>query len=80
MGLRIQKRINVGKGLGINVSKSGFSTSFRSKSGSFSSKGYSIRSGIPGISYRGSFGKAKSGCLVVLIVFIGVATLITIII
>lgn len=69
MGFRVQKRINLGKGLGLNISKSGLSTSFRTKSGSIGSKGYSIKTGIPGVSYRGSFG--KSGCLVVLVLLIG---------
>ena len=66
MGFRYQKRINLGKGFGLNISKSGVSPSFRTKRGSLSSKGYSIRSGIPGLTYRKTFSKVKnSGCLVV---------------
>ena len=70
MGLRIQKRINLGKGLGLNISKSGISSSFRNKLGSISSKGYSIKSGIPGLTYRGLFNRSsnKSGCLVILVI------------
>lgn len=64
MGLRYQKKINLGKGLGINISKSGISPSYRTKRGTLSSKGYSIRSGIPGMTYRKSFSKSKkSGCM-----------------
>jgi len=65
MSFRFQKRIKLGKGLGINVSKSGISPSYRTKKGSISSKGYSVRSGISGLTYRKTFNKAKNdGCLV----------------
>ena len=57
MGLRFYKRVNYGNGLGLNISKSSISPSIRTKSGSFGFKGFSIRSGIPGLSYRGGFGK-----------------------
>jgi len=74
MGFRYQKRIKITKGLGLNVSKSGIRPSYRSKRGSISSKGYSIRSGIPGLTYRKNFSKAKgSGCLI-LIALIGPTT------
>ncbi|WP_164721470.1 DUF4236 domain-containing protein [Maribacter sp. MJ134] len=67
MAFRFNKRIKFGKGLGINISKSGIAPSFRTKKGSLSSKGYSVKTGIPGLSYRKIFSKAKnSGCLVVL--------------
>ncbi len=69
MGFRVQKRINLGGGLGINIGKKGFSTSYRGKSGSISSKGYTIKTGIPGVSYRSS---GKSGCLVVIVFIIGI--------
>lgn len=63
MGFRFQKRINLGKGLGLNISKSGISPSLRAKGGSIGPKGYSVRSGIPGLTYRKSFSKSsKSGC------------------
>jgi hypothetical protein len=71
MGFRYQKRINLGKGIGLNISKSGISPSIRTKAGSISSKGYSIRTGIPGASYRKTFSKSsKSGCVLTLLVFI----------
>lgn len=64
MGFRYQKRIKLGKGLGLNISKSGISPSFRTKKGSISSKGYSIRSGISGLTYRKTFSQSsKGGCL-----------------
>ena len=77
MGFRYQKRINLGKGLGVNLSKSGISPSLRTKKGSISSKGFSVRTGIPGLSYRKSFSKAgKSGCagffLVLIVLGVGI--------
>jgi len=68
MGFRFQKRINIGKGLGLNVSKSGITPSYRTKKGSVSTKGYSIRTGVSGLTYRKTFSKAKnSGCLFLLV-------------
>lgn len=52
MSFQFQRRLNLKSGWGINISKSGFSPSFRSKYGSVSTKGVSVRTGIPGISYR----------------------------
>lgn len=67
MGFRFQKRIKITKKIGINVSKSGISPSYRTKRGSLSSKGYSLRTGIPGVTYRKNFSKASgSGCLVLI--------------
>ncbi|WP_367277953.1 DUF4236 domain-containing protein [Winogradskyella sp.] len=69
MGFRFQKRIKLGKGLGINISKSSITPSYRTKRGSLSSKGYSIRTGIPGLSYRKTFSKSsKSGCVVLILI------------
>lgn len=56
MGFRYHKRINLGDGVGINVSKSGVSTSVRTKYGTIGSKGFSIRTGIPGLTWRSGFG------------------------
>lgn len=76
MSFRIQKRINLGKGLGLNISKSGISPSLRTKMGSVSSKGYSVRTGISGINYRKNFSKSKnSGCVVTLLFFISCISL-----
>jgi hypothetical protein len=57
MAFRFQKRINLGGGAGVNLSKSGAGFSYRTKFGSFGTRGYSIRTGIPGLSYRGGSGK-----------------------
>ncbi|WP_421823759.1 DUF4236 domain-containing protein [Flagellimonas oceanensis] len=71
MAFRFHKRIKLGKGFGVHVSKSGITPSYRGKRGSLSSKGYSIRTGIPGLTYRKTFSKAKkSGCLLVFILFL----------
>lgn len=68
MGFRFQKRIKLGKRFGVSISKSGITPSYRTKRGSLSSKGYSIRTGIPGLNYRKSFKKSKgNGCLMTLI-------------
>lgn len=66
MGFRFQKRIKLGKGFGVNLSKTGVTPSYRNKKGSVSSKGYSFRAGISGLTFRKTFSKAKnSGCLLV---------------
>jgi hypothetical protein len=57
MGLRFYKRVNYRDGVGLNVSKSGLSPSARTGLGSFGARGFSIRTGIPGLSYRGGSGK-----------------------
>ncbi len=70
MGFRFSKRINLGGGLGLNISKSGISPSVRTKGGTISNKGFSIKTGVSGASYRESFNKSKSsGCLLILIIF-----------
>lgn len=75
MAFRFNKRIKLGKGLGINVSKSGMTPSYRNKRGSLSSKGYSLRTGIPGLTYRKTFSKSnKSGCLLSIIFFISIVS------
>lgn len=67
MGFRFQKRVNLGKGFGVNVSKSGITPSYRSKKGSVSTKGYSVRTGVSGVTYRKTYSQAsKGGCLVIL--------------
>jgi len=69
MAFRFNKRIKLGKGLGFNISKSGVTPSYRTKRGSLSSKGYSVRTGISGLTYRKVFSKKKnSGCLVILFI------------
>ena len=58
MGVRFYKRL--GGAAGFNISKSGISASVRTGMGSFGTKGYSIRTGIPGLSFRGSWGSGSS--------------------
>lgn len=58
MGFRFQKRIKLGGGVGFNISKSGISPSLKTKMGSFSKSGYSVKTGISGLRYQ------NSGCLV----------------
>lgn len=65
MGFRFQKRIKLGGGFGFNISKSGISPSLRTKMGSFSKNGYSVKTGISGVRYQ------NSDCLV-LFGFIGI--------
>lgn len=80
MGFRFNKRINLGKGLGVNVSKSGITPSYRTKIGSLSSKGYSVRTGIPGITYRKTYRKSKNkGCLPILIFFVLTSSVLSIV-
>ena len=69
MGLRFYKRVNYGDGVGLNVSKSGISPSVRTGLGSFGARGFSIRTGIPGLFYRGGSGKngAAIGAIILLI-------------
>ncbi|MDC8002725.1 hypothetical protein POV27_01555 [Aureisphaera galaxeae] len=68
MGFRYRKRVNLGKGFGLNFSKKGMYPSYRSKKGSVSTKGFSIRTGIPGLTYRKNFNKSTGkGCLFVLV-------------
>lgn len=57
MGFRFHRRLNLGGGAGLNVSKSGVGASVRSRHGSIGTKGFSLRTGIPGLSYRQSWGK-----------------------
>lgn len=74
MSFRYQKRIKLGKGFGLNISKTGISPSYRTKRGSLSSKGYSVKTGIPGLTYRKTFNKAKnSGCIMMLLLIISLS-------
>lgn len=70
MGLRFSKRVSLGKGLGFNISKSGITPSLRTKSGSVSSKGFSIKTGVPGLTYQKKF--KSSGCLLLIIISISI--------
>ena len=64
MSFRFQRRLNFGSGIGLNLSKSGASPSLRSRYGSIGAKGFSIRTGIPGLSFRQSYGKSGAGAAI----------------
>lgn len=59
MGLRLQKRLKLFGGFGLNFSKSGISWSVRGPAGSVGSKRYSLRTGISGITYVGGYSKRR---------------------
>jgi hypothetical protein len=76
MGFRFQRRLNLGGGWGLNASRSGGSLSFRSRQGSIGTRGFSLRTGIPGLSYRRSWGKnAGVAALIELVVAVAVGVL-----
>ena len=76
MSFRFQKRIKLTKNIGLNVSKSGITPSIKTKRGSVSTKGYSVRTGISGVSYRKTFNKGKnSGCLLFFVLSILITTI-----
>jgi hypothetical protein len=79
MGLSFKKRVNLGGGLGLNISKSGISPSIRTKAGTISSKNFSVKTGITGVSYRKNFSTAKnSGCMMFLTVLVVIILIISI--
>jgi len=57
MGFRYYRRVNLGNGWGLNLNKTGISTSRRTKWGSFGPNGFSMRTGIKGLTYRSGSGK-----------------------
>ena len=71
MGFRFQKRVSLGGGLGLNISKSGVSPSYRTRHGSISPRGFSFRTGVAGLTYRSGFGgrsrKGNSGDAILLL-------------
>ena len=74
MGFRFQRRINLGGGWGLNTGRSGGSLSYRSRQGSIGTKGFSLRTGLPGLSYRQRWGKnAGFAALVVLAFMVALA-------
>ncbi|WP_420868325.1 DUF4236 domain-containing protein [Aestuariivivens sediminis] len=70
MGFRYHKRIKLGKNLGVNISKSGLNPTYRNKKGSIGPKGFSVRTGIPGLTYRKTFSKSRGGCLLGILIFL----------
>lgn len=78
MNLRYQKRVNLGKGAGLNIGKTGVSYSQRTKHGSIGTRGFSIRTGIPGLSLRGSWGKGGTGLMIMLIAGAGIVAVLVV--
>ena len=70
MGFRFQRRINLGGGWGVNASGSGGSVSYRSRHGSIGSKGFSLRTGIPGLSFRQGWGKNAGAAALIFVAII----------
>ena len=70
MGFRFYRRANLGGGLGLNLSKSGVSSSLRTKYGSFGSRGFSIPTGIKGLYYRGGSGSKNAGLAILIMLLI----------
>lgn len=69
--MAFRKRINLGGGFGLNVSKSGISPSLRTKYGTISNKRVSVVTGVKGVGYAKTFKKSKgSGCMLVVALFI----------
>lgn len=61
MGFRFQRRINTGRGTGLNLSKSGVGASHRGRWGAIGTHGFSIRSGIRGLSFRQNWSRKQGG-------------------
>ncbi|MEI7661924.1 MAG: hypothetical protein WCK34_07000 [Bacteroidota bacterium] len=70
MGFRFYQRANLGGGMGLNISKSGVSPSFRSRFGSFGSRGFSIPTGIRGLYFRGGSGGKNAGLAILILMLL----------
>ncbi|KFF15690.1 DUF4236 domain-containing protein [Flavobacterium hydatis] len=74
MGFRFQRRIKLGGGFSINISKSGIYPSLKTSMGTISPKRLSVKTGISGLNYQNNFNKSKnSGCML-LFAFTGAIT------
>ncbi|WP_111266307.1 DUF4236 domain-containing protein [Marilutibacter maris] len=80
MGFRFYRRVNLGSGFGLNMSKSGVGASMRGKHGSIGSRGFSIRTGIPGLSFRQNWGKGGQGALAFLLIAAVVAVILAVLV
>lgn len=60
MGFRFYRRVGGQQGVGMNISKSGVSTSVRTRFGSFGQRGFSIRTPVKGLSFRGSWSRTRN--------------------
>lgn len=70
MGLRFYKRVKINDNIGLNLSKTGVSASLKSRFGSIGPKGFTLKTGIPGLSLKSSFKNANGKGLANLIIFI----------
>lgn len=75
MSFRYYRRIGGKKGLGLNIGSSGISSSYRTKYGSIGSKGFSIRTGIPGLTFRSNWRSKKDSGATALVLLMMVVTL-----
>lgn len=76
MGFRFHRRLNLGGGAGLNVSKSGVSASVRGRHGSIGTSGFSLRTGIPGLSYRQSWGRGTNNALIFVVLAIATVAIV----
>ena len=73
MGFQFRRRINLRSGWGINLSGSGASVSVRGRRGSVGTRGFSLRTGIPGLGYRKRWPKGAGALLFLAVVLVGLA-------
>ncbi|WP_457806095.1 DUF4236 domain-containing protein [Stenotrophomonas maltophilia] len=76
MGFRFQRHIRLGGGWGLNASGSGASLSHRSRHGSVGTRGFSLRTGIPGLSFRQSWGKNTGVMALLVLCFVVLAAMV----
>jgi len=75
MGFIYSKRVRAGKNTSINVGNSGVSVSKRTKWGSFGTRGFSIKTGVPGLTFRKSYGRGKNALPMLLLFITAYATI-----
>ncbi|RZJ69812.1 hypothetical protein [Flavobacterium sp.] len=61
MGLRYYKRFGSTKGLGFTISNLGISSSYRTRYGTLGASGFSLKTGIPGLTFRQGFRRKNKG-------------------
>jgi hypothetical protein len=75
MGFRFQRRIRIGRGTYVNASGSGLSMSQRTSWGSIGTRGVSVRTGIPGLTWRTSWGRSGGAGGVAMLIVGGVVVM-----
>lgn len=70
MGFQFHRRVSLGKNGFLNLSSSGVSASQRTSWGSFGTRGFSIRTGIPGLSYRKRYKKGDPTAIIVILLMV----------